>query len=48
MTTPKGYPSQKKDERLKSEFVTIQPIGENRFGMDVSVSMYHQLVNDAG
>ena len=46
MSTPKGYSTQEKDDRLKSEFVTIQPIGPKKFGLDVSVSMYHQLVND--
>ena len=47
MATDSGYPSQKKDERLKSEFVTIQPVGENRHALDVNVSMYNQIISDA-
>jgi hypothetical protein len=46
MTTPKGWFSQQKDERTKSEFATISQIGPNKYGLDVSVSMYHQLVSD--
>lgn len=34
MTTPKGYSSQLKEERLSAEFTTIQPVGVERFGLE--------------
>jgi hypothetical protein len=46
MATPSGFSSQKKDDRLKAEFTTIQPVGANRHALDVNVTMYNQLVND--
>lgn len=35
MSTPKGWPSKNKDNRLKNEYSTVQPIGVNRYGLDV-------------
>lgn len=35
MTMPKGYTSQEKEDRLKAEFVTISPTGDQKFSMDV-------------
>jgi hypothetical protein len=35
MTTPKGYSSQEKEDRLSAEFVTVSPAGENQHGLDV-------------
>lgn len=40
MSTPKGYPTQEKDDRLKAQFVTIEPIREKQFGMSVAGHLY--------
>lgn len=39
MSTPKGYPSQGKNERVFQEFTTVQPLGSGRYGMDVCASI---------
>lgn len=35
MSTPKGYTSQEKDDRLKAQFTTVTPIGLSKFALDV-------------
>jgi len=35
MTTPKGYPTQEKEDRLKAEHVTVSPKGLLQHGLDV-------------
>lgn len=42
MATPKGYPEQAKDSRIKSEYATVQKLDENRYGMDVNANFYVQ------
>lgn len=36
MSTPKGYSSQEKEDRLSAEFVTVAPVTQRQFGLDVS------------
>ncbi len=40
MTTPKGYSSQKKEDRLSAEFATVQPVTPNRFGLDTVANCF--------
>ncbi len=40
MTTPKGYPCQRKEDRLSAEFVTIQPVTPNRFGLETVANCF--------
>jgi hypothetical protein len=35
MPTPKGYPSQEKEERVKPEYVTVSKIGNSKVALDV-------------
>ena len=35
MSTPKGYPSQEKEDRLKAQFSTVSPVGLSKFALDV-------------
>ncbi len=52
MSTPKGYPSQEKDERINSEYVTISKVGEHKYALDVkdqgTVSQYGSDAAEAG
>lgn len=36
----KGYPTQEKDERLLSQFGTVEPIREKQYGLSVNASVY--------
>lgn len=40
MSTPKGYPSQEKDDRLKAQFCTVEPVSEKQFGLTVAAHMF--------
>lgn len=40
MSTPKGYPCQKKEDRLAAEFTTVQPVSPNRFGLDTVANCF--------
>jgi len=40
MTTPKGYPCQRKEDRLSAEFATIQPVTPNRFGLETVANCF--------
>lgn len=35
MSTPKGYPSQEKEDRLSAQFTTVSPVGYKKHGLDV-------------
>jgi len=43
MSTPKGFPSQKKDERVGAQHVTVEPVGQSQYGLTVSGPGYHVL-----
>lgn len=43
MSTPKGYSAQEKDDRLKSEFTTVEPVREKQQGMSV---LSHEFVRE--
>lgn len=48
MATPKGYPSQEKEDRLSAEFVTVSPAGFQKHALDVSdKSVVSVLASDA-
>lgn len=36
MSTPKGYSSQEKEDRLSAQFSTVEPIKEHQFGLSVA------------
>lgn len=40
MSGIKGYPTQEKDDRLKAEFATVEPIKEHQHGMSVVAHIY--------
>lgn len=40
MTTPKGYPCQRKEDRLSAEFATLQPVTPNRFGLETVANCF--------
>ncbi len=40
MSTPKGYTSQTKEDRLKAEFVTIQPVTPERFALETVANAF--------
>lgn len=40
MSTPKGYSSQEKDDRLKAQHVTVEPIRTKQHGMSVNANVY--------
>lgn len=44
MSTPRGYSSQQKDDRLKNEFVTVEPAKPNQMGMSVLAHAWVYLV----
>lgn len=39
MSTPKGYPTQEKDDRLKAEFATVEPVRNKQHGLSVTAHM---------
>ena len=45
MSTPKGYSSQEKEDRLSAQFQTVEPVREMQFGSSV---VAHQFVRDVG
>lgn len=45
MSTPKGYSTQEKDDRLSAQFSTVEPIREEQFGLSV---LSHQFVYEVG
>lgn len=48
MPTPKGYSSQEKEDRLRAEFQTLNPIGPKTYGADVrSTLAYTNIASDA-
>jgi len=47
MSTPKGYSSQEKDDRLSAQFVTVEPVRELQNGLSVLAHQYVYEV-DAG
>ena len=36
MSTPKGYSSQEKEDRLSAQFSTVEPIKQSQFGLSVA------------
>lgn len=40
----KGYPTQEKDERLSSQFVTVEPVREKQYALSVNSHMYVYVV----
>lgn len=48
MSTPKGWPSQEKEDRLKAEHVTVEPIREMQHGLSVLAHAWvYQVGTDA-
>lgn len=45
MSTPKGWPTQEKDDRLKSEFATVEPVRPLQHAMSV---LSHEFVREVG
>lgn len=40
MSTPKGYSSQEKEDRLSAQFSTVEPVREHQFGLSVNAHQY--------
>lgn len=45
MSTPRGYSSQEKEDRLSAQFSTVEPVREHQFGLSVNA---HQFVYSVG
>jgi len=45
MSTPKGYSTQEKDDRLSAQFTTVEPVREEQFGLS---TVSHQFVYEVG
>lgn len=45
MSTPKGYSSQEKEDRLSAQFSTVEPVREQQFGLSV---VSHEFVYEYG
>ena len=40
MSSPKGYPTQEKDARLKSQYCTVEPVSEKQYALSVAASLF--------
>lgn len=40
----KGYPTQEKDDRLKAQFATVEPVREKQFGLTVAANLFSQVI----
>lgn len=40
MTSPRGWPTQEKDDRLKHQFATVEPVREKQYGLSVNAAVY--------
>lgn len=46
MSSPKGFPTQEYDDRLKSQFATVEPVRELQHGLSVNAHMYVRSVGN--
>lgn len=44
MSTPKGFPSQTKEDRVLAQHSTVEPIGQSQYGMSVLAHSFHYVV----